>query len=87
MILDFQKVTSKKDFMVWLSRNFNFPGYFGHNWDAVWDCLRDLEESKTINVLNIDKIYSQPDYLVFKDLINDFNKERKIKITLIEDRA
>jgi hypothetical protein len=26
-----------------LARGFGFPGYFGWNWDAVLDCLRDLD--------------------------------------------
>ena len=26
-----------------LSESFNFPGYFGNNWDALDECLRDLE--------------------------------------------
>ena len=26
-----------------LSREFQFPDYFGENWDAVADCLGDLE--------------------------------------------
>ena len=25
------------------SEAFLFPGYFGENWNALWDCLRDLK--------------------------------------------
>ena len=88
MTLDFIKIQSKKDFMEWFNYNLNFPDYFGHNWDDVSDCLiNGLKENLTITVLNKNKLYSESDYTIFKELIEDFNKERKIKITLTEKRV
>ena len=25
-----------------IKRTFGFPEYYGENWDAMWDCLRDV---------------------------------------------
>jgi hypothetical protein len=35
-------VTSKADLLRFLAAHLSFPDYFGHNWDALDECLRDL---------------------------------------------
>ncbi|MEK8225026.1 barstar family protein [Oerskovia sp. M15] len=37
------RVRSKSELLEEVARAFKFPDYFGHNWDAVADCLGDLE--------------------------------------------
>lgn len=39
-----------------LAEALGFPGYYGKNWDAFWDCVRDPEQS------------SMPAELAFKGL-------------------
>jgi hypothetical protein len=36
------RIRSKRELMGVLRKQLDFPGYFGHNWDALHDCLRDL---------------------------------------------
>jgi RNAse (barnase) inhibitor barstar len=35
-------IQSKTELLAELSQKFAFPDYFGHNWDALADCLCDL---------------------------------------------
>jgi len=36
----------KKAFLKAVAKALVFPEYFGHNWDAFYDCLIDLEHDK-----------------------------------------
>jgi barstar (barnase inhibitor) len=40
--IDLSRVTTKAAFLAEFARRLDFPDYFGHNWDAFDDCLRDL---------------------------------------------
>lgn len=35
-------VRSKEGILAIMANAFHFPGYFGYNWDALSDCLRDF---------------------------------------------
>ena len=41
-VLDGAAVGSRAGFFQEIARRLHFPDYFGHNWDAVFDCLTDL---------------------------------------------
>ncbi len=40
--LDGRKITTKADFLREAARAMSFPAYFGANWDAFDECIRDL---------------------------------------------
>jgi len=40
--LDGSTIDSKDALLSQLASAFQFPSYFGHNWDAAEECLRDL---------------------------------------------
>jgi RNAse (barnase) inhibitor barstar len=37
----------------YLSKTLGFPGYYGFNWDAFWDCIRDDDQSSMPHVLKV----------------------------------
>lgn len=49
-------ISSKKQLLDFLYEKLNLPGYFGFNWDALDECLRDFSwvESKRIILVHED---------------------------------
>jgi hypothetical protein len=41
-VLDGAAASSRAGFFQEVAQALRFPEYFGHNWDAVYDCLTDL---------------------------------------------
>jgi len=41
-VLDGTAARTRAGFFQEMARVLHFPDYFGHNWDAVYDCLTDL---------------------------------------------
>ena len=37
---------SKQALHTLLARGLGFPDYYGMNWDAFWDCVRDDDQSR-----------------------------------------
>lgn len=82
-ILDFTKVRSWIDIHNIIEKEFDFPNYYGANWDAFWDCITDLmdEEGLDIEIIGLDKIYGS-----FKEDIDIFIKMLKRLKHVYNDR-
>src|SRR5262249_46273219 len=52
--VDIGATDGKKDFLARLAHVLNFPEHFGHNWDALNDCLTDLDTGKGGYVLILE---------------------------------
>lgn len=48
VVLDTHAVTDKAAFMGAVVEAFSLPGWFGRNWDAFADCLRDVPPSTVV---------------------------------------
>jgi RNAse (barnase) inhibitor barstar len=46
-----QGARDKNAFLKTVAKSLHFPDYFGHNWDAFYDCLIDLEHEKGEGIL------------------------------------
>lgn len=42
VLLDGSEIRNKEAFLEACERSYRFPAWFGHNWDALADCLADL---------------------------------------------
>ena len=42
VVLDLTGCNDLGDLHLRVRKTFGFPGYYGENWDAMWDCLTDI---------------------------------------------
>jgi len=52
----FGSASTKLELLDAIAAALNFPGYFGRNWDAFWDCICDLSwlDAHTIAMVHDD---------------------------------
>ena len=58
-----------------LAKACDFPSWFGHNWDAAWDCLTDSDIEYLVLDLTAVKNINTEDFNVFKSIIEGAFKE------------
>ena len=74
IILDFNGIKSLWTLHEYFKEVFNLPDYYGHNMDALWDCLDcSFEFPTTIVLKNIENIPSE------------MNEATEIMLELFED--
>ena len=62
---------NKDTLLTSMAKACDFPDYFGHNWDALWDCLTDSEvKYLTLDLTDIEKVNTE-DFNTFKSIIED----------------
>lgn len=75
VLLDGNDVEDKHDFLRLCEVAFALPEWFGHNWDALEECLADLDVPEGVVVLWSDWGFfaeSEPDeYATALDVFND----------------
>ena len=58
--LDFSGCRYPDEIHETIKKGFGFPEYYGENWDALWDCLRDFalseDEEREIVVKGVDRL-------------------------------
>lgn len=62
--VDLVGVDDKKALMRRLADQLHFPEYFGHNWDAVADCLTDMAPEAPGVILRLKGLGQVPEFLV-----------------------
>jgi ribonuclease inhibitor len=51
--LDVSGLRSGPELHELLATKLGFPGYYGRNWDAFWDCITDPDQSRMPSVLRV----------------------------------
>lgn len=86
MDIDFKIIKSKQSLMERLKQIFNFPNYFGYNFDALEECLNDYcKNNYKLTIKNINKINPElkDDFIKLLEILGTFNTEHKNKITVL----
>jgi RNAse (barnase) inhibitor barstar len=91
--LNWLSINSKKTLLNHIAKELNFPDYFGQNWDALEECLRDLPEWSPargyVLIFEDAHIFRQSapdDFLVFLEIIVGIAEEfadKKVPLFLI----
>ena len=86
LILDGNKTVDKSSFLSEISALLKFPDYFGHNWDALTECLAcsehwTLEDTckDNITVIWLDPLdfskYNSDDFFTALEILKSINND------------
>jgi RNAse (barnase) inhibitor barstar len=82
-----KKCKTKAGLLDEFSRVFSFPEYFGHNWDALEECLADLDwlpaKGYLVVVTDADLVLTKPDeeddFETFVEILNEAGEAWSLK--------
>ena len=88
--IDFSEVKYYLEMHKVIKEALDFPDYYGENYDALWDCLTDMEGRETnIEIVGIDVIeekfgQEEADKLlsIFSEFKHDLNDAHSDEITI-----
>ncbi len=86
--LDLNTIQTKEELMEWLGKSFDFPNYFGGNWDAVEECLYDsCAEDTEILLMNEDDLSDELETELprMERILKNFNNAGELSITLVHE--
>ena len=77
-ILDFTNVKTWIDIHAIIEKEFDFPDYYGANWDAFWDCIRYMlpfNKKIYIKIISLDVIQQKKfgnDAELFVEILKEY---------------
>lgn len=74
------KISNKKELLEALGNALRLPEYFGYNWDALYECLRDLSWIKEGRVLILHRALPplpKSELSIYLELLYDAVKDWK----------
>lgn len=85
--IDVGSVTSREELHALLAEKFDFPDYYGMNWDAFDECIRDFVPAGVIRITGVEKLKSilQREARLLEQSLKEYQAEcpdeRKISIS------
>lgn len=73
-------IMDEETFHEYVSKKLNFPGYYGYNLNAFWDCITDEDQSSMPKKLLVEGLAALKEYLPdihdgFVECLQDYGKE------------
>ena len=63
LLIDMSGILDAETMHEYLSKKLGFPSYYGFNFDAFWDCIRDDEQSTMPLTLIVEGLSDLKKYL------------------------
>ncbi len=54
--IDLADVSSREELHALMAAAFSFPDYYGRNWDAFDECIRDISLPKEVKIYNLEAL-------------------------------
>lgn len=80
LLIDMSGIMDEEAFHEYVSKKLNFPGYYGHNLNALRDCITDEDQSSMPKNLIVEGLVSLKGFLpelhdCFVECLQDYIKE------------
>ncbi len=80
LLIDVSGIIDVETFHEYISKKLNFPGHYGFNLDALWDCITDEGQSSMPKVLIVEGLAAFNGFLPelhdgFVQCLSDYSKE------------
>jgi ribonuclease inhibitor len=63
LLIDMSGIMDDETFHEYVSKKLDFPGYYGYNLNAFWDCISDVDQSSMPRTLVVEGLASLKHFL------------------------
>ena len=80
LLIDMSGIMDEETLHEYVSKKLDFPGYYGYNLDAFWDCISDEDQSAMPRKLVVEGLAALKHFLPelhdgFVECLQDYAKE------------
>ena len=80
LLIDMSGIMDEETFHEYVSKKLSFPGYYGYNLNALWDCITDEDQSSMPDKLVVEGLAALKGFLPelhdgFIECLQDYIKE------------